>query len=756
MTGTALRKTATFTVAALAYCVFSIAPVQAELKTDSSMIESRVEKLLAQMTIEEKLGQLTQQSGGHSQGFNPGDTTPEQKALFDRVRSGEIGSFLNTHGAVYINEVQRIATEESRLGIPVIFGNDVIHGYRTTFPIPLAESASWSPIMAEKSARVAAIEAYAAGINWTFAPMIDIARDPRWGRIAEGAGEDPYLGAKFAVARVKGFQGGNLADAGTIAACAKHYVAYGAAEGGRDYNTVDISLRTLREIHMPPFEAAVEAGVATLMSAFNEINGIPASANRFTLTDVLRGEWGFKGFVVSDWTSVKELIRHGYAADEADAGEKAIYAGVDMEMASTCYRDHLANAVKEGRISQEVIDEAVRRVLRVKFQLGLFDNPYRDVKKEKELVFCQEHRNIARDVARHSIVLLKNEGNLLPLSDKLSSLAIVGPLADTPRDALGMWSPTSRNEDAVTILAGIKKRLSEKTKVTYVKGCEVQGGSTDGFAEAVQAAKNSEVTVVVVGESEGMNGEARCRSSLDIPEIQRELLKTLHATGKPIIVLLMTGRPLSINWTAENIPAILNVWHLGTEMGLATADVLFGDFNPGGKLPATFPRTVGQIPIHYNHKNTGRPPVEGDFFRSRYLDLPSSPLYPFGFGLSYTTFEFGNLKLSSETIRPADTLIVTVNVKNTGKRKGDEVAQLYIRDLVASVTRPVRELKGFERITLDPGETKTVTFKLSPKELGFYNQQMKFAVEPGKFKIWVGPNSVEGVEGSFEVTDNQH
>ncbi|MHC4064004.1 MAG: glycoside hydrolase family 3 N-terminal domain-containing protein [Planctomycetota bacterium] len=713
-------------------------------------IEQRVEALLQQMTIDEKLGQLTQQSGGEIQDDNPEVLKNKQEELYAPIREGKVGSFLNAHGAEYTNKLQRVAVEESRLGIPLIFGNDVIHGYRTIFPIPLGEASSWDPQLVLRAARVAAQEASAAGTHWTFAPMVDICRDPRWGRIAEGAGEDPYLGSVMAAARVRGFQGGDLAAADTILACAKHYVAYGGAEGGRDYNTVDVSKQTLREVHLPPFKAAVDAGVGTLMSAFNEVNGVPASANPFTLRRILREEWGFDGFVVSDWASIAEMVTHGFAVDRADAAEKGIAAGVDMDMVSLCYRTHLADSVRQGTISEATVNEAVRRVLRAKLRLGLFERPYTDPQRARSVLLSAKNRALAREVARKSIVLLKNEGSLLPLSDKIGSLAVIGPLADSRKDPLGTWAALGRPEDVVTILEGIKKRVSAKTRVHYAQGSAVEGTATDGIAEAVAITSKSDAVVLVVGESADMSGEAHCRSSLDLPQVQQQLVRAVHATGVPLVVVLMNGRPMSIGWISANVPAILNTWHLGVECGNATADVLFGDFNPGGKLPATFPRSVGQVPVHYAHKNTGRPP-SSDRYTSKYIDLPPTPLFPFGYGLSYTEFQYGNLLVSPDKIGPGGRITVSVDLKNIDDRKGDEVAQMYIRDLTGSMTRPVRQLKGFRRVTLKPGEKKTLTFSLAYDDLGFYNRHVKYVVEPGLFKVWVGPSSAEGLEGRFEV-----
>jgi beta-glucosidase len=708
-------------------------------------IERRIDALLARMTLEEKLGQL-QQLDGHADG----NFRPEH---LDLVRKGQLGSFLNVRGVKNTNTVQRVAVEESRLKIPVLFGFDVIHGYRTIFPIPLGEASSWDTSAMERSASIAAKEAAAAGVRWTFAPMVDIARDPRWGRIAEGAGEDSYLGSQIARARVRGFQGADYSAPDKIMACAKHWVAYGAAEGGRDYNTTDISEVTLREVYFPPFKAAVDAGVGTFMSAFNDLNGVPTSANPFTLTHVLRREWKFDGFVVSDYESVRELMNHGLAATESDAARAGINAGVDMEMVSRLFNKHGATLLKEGKVSQATLDEAVRRVLRIKFRLGLFEKPYADEGRERTNIFSAENVAAAREIAGRSMVLLKNERETLPLAKTLNSIAVVGPLADSQKDIIGSWSGDGKAEDAVTVLAGIKGKVSPQTKVSYAKGCEIAGDSTDGFAEAVRIAAEADVTLVVVGESAEMSGEAASRSSLDLPGRQLDLIKAIHATGKPYAVVLMNGRPLTINWVAENSPAILETWFAGTQAGNAIADVLFGDVNPGGKLPVTFPRNVGQIPIYYNHKNTGRPPDVNNKYTSKYLDVPVTPLYPFGFGLSYTQFQLTNLQLSARSIPRGGRLTASVEVENTGKRAGDEVVQLYVRDMAASRTRPVRELKGFERITLRPGEKRRVQFTLAPEHLGFYNREMHFVVEPGEFKVFAGNSSVGGLEASFEVAE---
>ncbi len=715
------------------------------VKPSQAEIEKKIDALLARMTLEEKLGQL-QQLDGHADG----NFRPEH---LDLVRKGQLGSFLNVRGVKNTNTVQRVAVEESRLKIPALFGFDVIHGYRTVFPIPLGEASSWDMRAMERAASIAAKESSAAGVRWTFAPMVDIARDPRWGRIAEGAGEDPFLGAAIARARVRGFQGADYSAPDRILACAKHWVAYGAAEAGRDYNTTDMSETTLREVYFPPFKAAIDAGVGTFMSAFNDLNGVPTSANPFTLTQVLRREWKFDGFVVSDYESVKELMNHGLAATEADAARAGVNAGVDMEMVSRLYNKHGAGLIKEGKVSQATIDEAVRRILRIKFRLGLFEKPYADEARERTEIMSAEHLSAAREIAGRSMVLLRNERETLPLAKSLKSIAVIGPLADDQKNMIGSWTGDGKAEDAVTVLAGIKAKVSPQTKVAYAKGCEVVCDNADGFAEAVRVAGESDAAIVVVGESAEMSGEAASRSSLDLPGRQLELIKAIHATGKPYAVVLMNGRPMTINWIAENSPALLETWFAGTQGGNAISDVLFGDVNPGGKLPVTFPRNVGQIPIYYNYKSTGRPPDVNNKYTSKYLDVPVTPLFPFGFGLSYTQFQFTNLQLSAPKLRVDGQLSVSVEVENTGKRAGDEVVQLYVRDVAASRTRPVRELKGFERITLNAGEKRRVNFTLTSEHLGFYNREMRFVVEPGEFKVFVGNSSVGGLEASFAVTE---
>lgn len=709
-------------------------------------VEQRVNALLAKMTLEEKLGQLQQLDGEANGNFRP--------EHLDLIRKGLLGSTLNVRGAQRTNQVQRVAMNESRLKIPVLFGFDVIHGYRTIFPIPLAEASSWDPALAERSAAVAAQESNNVGLRWTFAPMVDIARDPRWGRITEGAGEDPFLGAAFARARVRGFQGNDYGAPDRVLACAKHWVAYGDAEGGRDYNITDISENTLREIYFPPFKAAIDAGVGTLMSSFNSINGVPATANAFTLTKVLRQEWKFDGFVVSDYTSVKELINHGVAGNEEQAAALALNAGVDMEMVSRSYNQFGPELLKQNKITQATIDEAVRRILRIKFRLGLFDRPYTDEAREPNALLRPESIRLAREIAGRSMVLLKNDREILPLNTNIGSVAVIGPLADDRRTPLGWWAGDGKEENTVTPLAGIKAKVSPQTMVLYAKGCEVKDDSTAGFQQAVNIAKQADVAILFVGETHDMVGEAASRASLDLPGRQLELVQAIHATGKPTIVVLVNGRPLSIGWIANNTPAILESWMGGSESGNAIADILFGDVNPGAKLPVTFPRTVGQVPIYYNHMNTGRPPEAENRYTSKYYDLPWTPLFPFGYGLSYTTFKISNLQLSAQKIGANGKVTVTVEVENTGRRAGDEVVQLYIRDPVATMTRPVKELKGFQRISLQPGEKKKVEFILGPEHLGFWNREMRYVVEPGEFRVMVGSNSVDVIEAKFEVVPN--
>jgi beta-glucosidase len=728
-----------------ALCLSALVFLPAFASSPQPDVEKRIDALLARMTLEEKLGQLQQLDGEAN-----GNYRPEHLKL---VREGLLGSTLNVRGAKRTNELQRVAVEESRLKVPLLFGFDVIHGYRTIFPVPLGEAASWDPATVERAAAVAAGEAAASGVRWTFAPMVDIARDPRWGRIVEGAGEDPYLGSVMARARVQGFQGRDYSAPDKVVACAKHWVGYGAAEGGRDYDSTDISEGRLREVYFPPFKAAVDAGVGTFMSAFNDLNGVPASANPFTLSKVLRGEWKFDGFVVSDYESVKELINHGLAANEPEAARAAVSAGVDMEMVSRLYGIYLPQLIREGKLSLATIDTAVRRVLRIKFRLGLFGNPYVDAARERTTLLSPANVEAAREVAGRSMVLLKNERGVLPLSKDARAIAVIGPLADDRQDMLGSWSGDGREEDVVTLLAGIKAKASPATRITYARGCEIDGSSTDGIDPAVLLVRDADIAIVAVGESADMTGEAASRASLDLPGRQLDLVKAVVATGKPVVIVLMNGRPLTINWIAGNAPAILETWFGGIQAGNAIADVLFGDVNPGGKLPVTFPRVVGQVPLHYDHKNTGRPPDPKSKYTSKYLDVPVTPLFPFGYGLSYTSFRLTNLRLSAPAIGPNGSETVTAEIENVSQRAGDEVVQLYIRDVAASVTRPVKELKGFQRITLKPGEKRRIEFILASEQLAFYNRDMRFVVEPGEFKVFVGTNSVEGLEGGFRVVE---
>lgn len=726
-------------------------------------IEKRIEVLLRKMTLPEKLGQMTQ----FSEGVSPIELetmTHEQKALRmekdkssrealkDLARKGLLGSMLNCIGAEHNNELQRVAVKESRLGIPIIYGYDVIHGYRTAFPIPLAMAATWNPSIVEKGTHVAAVEASSEGIHWTFSPMVDISRDPRWGRIAEGAGEDTYLGSVMARAQVRGYQGKDLSAPGNIAACAKHYVGYGAAIAGRDYNTTEIPERSLREVYLPPFKAAVDEGVATLMSAFNDLNGIPTSGNYYTLTTILRTEWKFNGFVVSDWESIAQLMDHGFAADKAQAGVKAVTAGVDMDMADGIYLEYLPKLVKEGKVNEAVIDEAVRRILRIKFSKGLFENPYTDTTLASKVILSKEHKNIALQAALESMVLLKNERSVLPLNKNTASIAVIGPLADDKKNLLGCWYAQGRAEDNTTILEEIKKKVKSATAVNFAKGCPIEEAASKGDIEnAVKAAKESRVAILVLGDKGDNCGEAASKTNLNLPGDQQKLLEAVTATGTPVVLVLLNGRPMTISWAGAHVPSILEAWYPGTMGGKAIADTLFGDYNPGGKLPVTFPRNTGQIPIYYNCKSTGRPFDDKNKFTSKYLDSPNSPLYCFGHGLSYTRFEYSNLTVSSRSISQTDKLAVSVTVKNTGKMTGDEVVQLYIQDPVASATRPVKELKGFRRINLKPGEERKVSFELTPDSFAFLNGDMKYVVEPGTYNIMAGGSSQKGIITTIEI-----
>ncbi len=715
-------------------------------KQDEARIERRVDSVLKLMTLEEKIGQLTLFTSDYDV---TGPTLRENYK--EDIKAGKVGAIFNAYGVDYVRQLQRMAVEETRLGIPLIFGYDVIHGHRTIFPISLGESASWDTAMVRKAAQIAAIEATAEGLNWTFAPMVDIARDPRWGRISEGAGEDVFLGKCMAEARVKGFQGRRLDDPKTLVACAKHFAAYGAAQAGRDYHTVDISERTLREVYLPPFKAAVDAGVGTFMTSFNETAGVPSTGNRFLLTDVLRNEWGFKGFVVTDYTSINEMVAHGFAKNEKEAGELAINAGVDMDMQGAVYYNYLKKSIEEGKVSMATVDEAVRRILRIKFKLGLFDNPYLycDNNREKYEVMTQEHLDFARNMARKSIVLLKNEKQILPLSKEIKTLAVIGPLADNRRELLGSWSAAGNWTQAITILEGIRNAVSSSTKILYARGCNIHDDTTLYIAEAVNKSRQADAVILVIGEAHWMSGEAASRSDLGLPGVQQQLADAIMAVGKPVIAVLLSGRPLTITKLSEQTTALLAAWFPGTMAGPAVADVIFGDYNPSAKLPVTFPRNVGQIPIYYCMKNTGRPMDPDNKYTSKYLDIPNTPLFPFGFGLSYTSFEYSDLQLSQTILKASDTLQVRVKVKNTGKYSGEETVQMYVRDLVGSVTRPVKELKGFKKVYLNPGEEQVVAFKLTARDLSFWDIHMNFTHEPGEFKVFVGGDSEHCLEMGF-------
>ncbi len=699
-------------------------------------VEERVNDLLSRMTLGEKIGQMCQYSG-----FTSGS-----KKL---AREGLAGSFLNVVSPKEIEELQTAAVKESRLGIPILFGLDVIHGYSTIFPIPLAQASTWNPQLVKRCAEIAAEEANSQGIRWVFSPMINISRDPRWGRIAEGAGEDPYLDMVMAQAYVRGYQGDSLSPKSKVLACVKHYVAYGAAEGGRDYNTADVPQITLRDVYLPPYKAAIGAGAETIMSAFDDLNGVPASANPFTLRTILKDEWHFKGFVVSDWDAVGELIDQGIACDSSEATQKAVEAGVDMDMVGP-YHDHLEALVKSGKVPLSVINDAVRRILRVKFELGLFEHPYVDLARAKSSLMHPAYLKLARREAREAIVLLKNENNLLPLNKDLKSVAVIGPLADDKPDMLGCWYCQGKPGPVVSLLDGIKAKLSRQTKLYYARGCGITDTSTAGFTDALKAAKKADVVIMAVGESGTMTGEAESRAFLNIPGVQVELAKKLMALGKPVVEVLMSGRPLSIPWSAGHVPAILETWFLGTEAGNAIADVLFGDYNPSGHLTASFPRTVGQVPIFYDHMNTGRPPSPTNHYTSKYIDLPIGPQFPFGFGLSYTKFRFSNLRVKPDP-NVIDGFIVTADVKNVGRRAGVEVAQLYIRQKCASVTRPVEQLEGFKRVAIGPGQTKTVQFQLTPYEMSFINAHMNRVIEAGSLEIMVGGSSASHISTTVNI-----
>lgn len=718
-------------------------------------VEKRIEALLKQMTLEEKIGQMNQVSYFDDNG-----------KMRELVKKGEIGSVLNLTDPDVINALQQVAMEESRLKIPMIVGRDVIHGYKTIFPIPLGQAASFNPQVVEDGARVAAIEASSTGINWTFAPMIDIARDPRWGRIAESLGEDPYLTSVLGAAMIKGFQGENLNDPTAIAACPKHFVGYGAAEAGKDYNSTNIPERLMRNVYLPPFEMAVKTGAATFMTSFNDNDGVPSSGNKFILDQVLRKEWNFDGFVVSDWASIAEMIAHGFCKDGKEAAEKAVNAGVDMEMVSYLYVNHLKELISEGKVKQATIDNAVRNILRIKFRLGLFDNPYVDV-QAASVLYAEEHLEVARKAAIESAVLLKNDGQILPLKETVKTIAVVGPMADAPHDQLGTWIFDGDKKYTQTPLQTLQNEYGDKIRIVYAPGTEYSRDKrTDGIPAAVAAARSADVVLAFVGEEAILSGEAHSLTNLDLQGAQSELIKAVAQTGKPVVTIVMAGRPLTIGRDANYSQAVLYNFHPGTMGGPAIADLLFGKAVPSGKLPVTFPKTVGQIPIYYAHNSTGRPfqgnetmlddiPLEAGQTSlgntSFHLDAGFEPLYPFGYGLSYTTFEYTNLRLSNTNLTASDVLTISVDITNTGMYDATEIAQLYVQDCFGSVTRPVKELKRFDRIPLKAGEKKNITFTLPISELAFYTIDMKKTVEAGDFNLWVGPNSQEGLQTRFVV-----
>jgi beta-glucosidase len=727
-------------------------------------LDSRVDSVMKLMTLEEKIGQLNQYNGFWE---ITGPTPKEGQAAkkYADLKNGLVGSMLNVKGVKDVRALQKIAVEETRLGIPLLFGFDVIHGYKTISPIPLAEAASWDLKEIKKSAAIAAEEAASVGLNWTFAPMVDISRDARWGRVMEGSGEDPYLGSQIAIARVQGFQGDDLKAKNTILACAKHFAGYGFAESGRDYNTVDVGESTLQNIIFPPFKAAVDAGVRTFMNSFNELDGIPATGNKYLQRKILKGDWGFDGFMVSDWGSINEMIAHGHAKDSKQAAEIAINAGSDMDMESSAYVTYLATLVKEGKVKEDLIDDAARRILKVKFELGLFDNPYLycDENYEKETVGKTAFQEGVLEMAKKSIVLLKNEKELLPLKKSGQKIVVIGALANDKTSPLGSWRIAADDDSAVSLLEGMKKYTDNQ--LSYVKGADVAVGRTQfvwetkinttdksGFPEAIAAAKGADVVIMSLGEHGLQSGEGRSRTDIGLPGVQQELLEAVYKVNPNIVLVLNNGRPLAIPWADENIPAIVEAWQLGTQSGNAIAQVLYGDYNPSGKLPMTFPRNVGQLPIYYNHKNTGRPIMtEPDsVFWSHYIDEKNTPLYPFGYGLSYTQFEYSNLSVSKDSFSGNDQIEVTVTIKNTGKYKGKEVVQMYIRDLIASITRPVMELKGFEMVELLPNESRKVSFVINKKTIEFFTANSKWEAEAGDFKVFVGGSSAKTLEKDFQ------
>ena len=709
-------------------------------------VDPRVDSLIRIMTLDEKIGQMVLFT---SDWDVTGPTIRE--GYLDDIRSGRCGNIFNAYTVDYIRELQRVAVEESRLGIPLMFGYDVVHGHKTIFPIPLGESCSWDLDLIRRSASAAAAEAAASGLNWTFAPMVDISVDPRWGRVSEGAGEDPYLGSLIAAARVKGFQGENLANPLTVLACVKHFAAYGAPFGGRDYNTVDMSERQFREFYMPPYKAGVDAGALSVMTAFNEYDGVPATGNQYLLKDLLKGEWNFQGFVVTDYTSINEMVHHGYARDEAEAGVKAVNAGVDMDLQGEVYFSYLRGLVDSGFVREKTIDNAVRRILNVKAKLGLFDDPYLycDRARENQVVSNPEIKALSRDAARRSMVLLKNEG-CLPF-DRGDRIAVIGELAASRRDLLGSWKAAGEWDDMNSILDAVRA-YNGAANVIYAEGCRKIGSDRSGFSEAMDAVAQADKVLMVIGEDWDWSGEAASRTDIGVPGIQSELLKMIASAGKPVAVVLLNGRPLVLEEESKDADAILEAWYPGTMGAEAVTDIVFGQYNPSGKLTMTFPRSVGQIPVFYYEKNTGRPIyLPNDKYKSKYLDSPNEPLYPFGYGLSYTDFKYSNLILSSPKMKKGHTIDATVTVTNIGSRTGEETVQLYIRDLIGSVTRPVKQLKGFQKLVLAPGESRTVTFTIDDEMLSFWRHDMTFGIEDGDFKVMVGGSSSDLLQTSFSL-----
>lgn len=728
----------------------------AQAQTDN--MDQFIEDLLSKMTLEEKVGQMNQYSG-FWEATGPAPSAGNAKRKYEDLRNGRVGSVLNVRGVEEVRAMQKLVVEESRLGIPLIFASDIIHGYKTLAPIPLAEAASWDLKAIEASARMAATEASATGVSWTFAPMMDISRDARWGRVMEGGGEDTYLGSAIATARIRGFQGEDLSANNTIMACAKHFAGYGFAQSGLDYYTADIGTATLHNTVLPPFRAAVEAGVGSFMNGFNLLNGQPVTGSSYLQRDLLKGKWGFEGVVVSDWASIAEMEEHGYSEDLKAAAKQAVTAGSDIDMESYAYINHLQDLVESGSVSESLVDDAVRRILRAKYMLGLFEDPYRYCNEEREeaLLYNEAHQDAVLDMAKKSIVLLKNEGNLLPLKKEGLKITLIGQLANDKTSPLGSWRIGSDDGTAVSVLEGLSAyegneiTFAEGPKLwsnepTFVTPVEVNTTDRTGMAEAIEAAQNADVVIMVLGEHGFMSGEARSRTDISLPGLQQELLEKVYENNPNVVLVLNNGRPLTIPWAAERIPAIVETWQLGSQTGHAVAQVLYGDYNPSGKLPMTFPRNLGQVPIHYNMHNTGRPNTKGDVFYTHYIDSPLSPLFPFGYGLSYTTFAYDNLRANLR----GQSVEVTVKLTNTGNRAGEEVVQLYIRDRAASVVRPTKELKGFEKLMLQPGESRTVAFRLTPQELGFYMPDGQFVTEPGTFDIMVGPNSSDLLQTTIE------